>query len=171
MKNQWGALENAAEDLLMLLVSNADTLAQTELKSQLNSVNERLTAIQLGHKDYFSEMSSTIMCHDRLIDRLNFRENRVSSDTGSVRSRDNIGKSVVDLAIDNEEQNRLDELEMKDRRIRRDAEFEREKAALQHCGPGNGQGYTPDEVTDQQRAIIEDCTQNVAARIQEPATS
>ena len=61
MKNQWGALENAADDLLMLLVSNADTLAQTELKRQLNSVNERLTAIQLGHKDYFSEMSSTVM--------------------------------------------------------------------------------------------------------------
>ena len=62
MRNQWGALENAADDLLTLLVSNADTLAQTEMKRELNRVNERLTAIQLGHKDYFSEMSSTIVC-------------------------------------------------------------------------------------------------------------
>ena len=120
MRNQWGTLENAAEDLLMLLVSNAYTFAQTEMKGQLNRVNERLTAIQLGHKEYFSEMSSTVICHDRLIDRLNFKENSVSSAAGSVRSRDNIGKSVVDLAIDNEEQNRLDELEIEERRIRRD---------------------------------------------------
>ena len=80
------------------------------------------------------------------------------------------GKSVVDLAIDHEEQNRLDELEIKERRIRRDAEFEREKAALQHCSQGNGRGYLPDAVTERQRAILEDCTQNIAARIQGPAT-
>ena len=55
MKNHWGTLENAAVELLFLLVSNADTLAQTELKKQLNNVEERFTAIKLGHKEYFSE--------------------------------------------------------------------------------------------------------------------
>ena len=103
MRNQWGTIENAAEDLLQLLVGNADTLAQAELRNQLNSVNERLTAIRLGHKDYFSEMSSTIICHDRLIDRLNFRENRVSSAAGSVQSREELARNILEKTVDHED--------------------------------------------------------------------
>ena len=53
---------------------------------------------------------------------------------------------------------------MKKREIRRLADLEREKIALQMSGE-NGQGYTPEDVTDQQVAIMEDCTQNAAARI------
>ena len=76
MKNQWGTMENAAEELLMLLVSNADTLAQNDLRRQLDSVEERLTAIKLGHREYFSERSPTIRCPDRIVARILCRETK-----------------------------------------------------------------------------------------------
>ena len=101
MKNQWGTMENAAEELLMLLVSNADTLAQNDLKRQLDSVEERLTAIKLGHREYFSEMSSTIFANDRLVDRLNCGNNRVSSAAGSVHSREELTRNLLERTVDN----------------------------------------------------------------------
>ena len=120
MKNQWGTMENAGEELLMLLASNADTLAQNDLKRQLDSVEERLTAIKLGHREYFSEMSSTIFANDRLVDRLNCGNNRVSSAAGSVQSREELTRNLLERTVDHEEQRHLEELEMKERRTRRE---------------------------------------------------
>ena len=101
---------------MSLLVSNADTLAQTELRRQLNSMEERLTAIKLGHKEYFSEMSSTMnLAPCRLIDQLNCRDNRVSSAAGSVQSKEELARNLLEKTVDHEEQRRLEELEMKER--------------------------------------------------------
>ena len=91
--------------------------------------------------------------------------NKLPSVSGSTRSKEDLERSVLDRAVDNVEQRQLDELEIKEREIRRNADLARERIALQHCSQGNGQGYTPEEVMHQQEAIIEDCTGNAAARL------
>ena len=161
---------NLAEDLFYLLASNADTLAQNDLRRKVDSVEERVTAILLGHKEYYSEMSTSFAFADEWRGkRINAVNNRSPTVSGSTRSEEDLERNVLDRAVDNEEQRRLDELEIKEREIRRNADLERDEIALQHCSQGNDRGYLPDEVTEQQRAILEDCTQNIAAKIPEPA--
>ena len=120
IKRQLGATLDVAEDLFNLLASNADTLAQNDLRRQVDDVEERITAIHLGHQEYYSEMSTSFAFADDWRGKRIHVHNRSPSVSGSTRSKDDIGKSVLDRAIDNEEQNRLDELEMKERRIKRE---------------------------------------------------
>ena len=96
--------------------------------------------------------------------------NRSPSISGSLRSREELEKSVLDKAIDLKEQRRLDEVEINERQIRREADFERERAALIHSSLGNGQGNSPEAVIHQQEAIMEDCAGNAAFRIGDQAT-
>ena len=165
IKRQLGATLNLAEDLFYLLASNADTLGQNELRKQVDIVEERVIAIHLGHSEFHDEMSTIDFAGEWRGRGVNAMNNKLPSVSGSTRSKEDLERSVLDRAVDNAEQRQLDELEIKEREIRRNADLAREKIALQHCSQGNGQGYTPDEVTDQQTAIIEDCTHNIAARI------
>ena len=64
LKRQLGATMNLAEDLFYLLASNADTLAQNDLRTQVDGVEERVTAILLSHKEYYSEMSTSFAFAD-----------------------------------------------------------------------------------------------------------
>ena len=64
IKRQLGATLNLAEDLFYLLEYNADTLAQNELRRQVDSVEERITAILIGHKEYYSEISTSFAFAD-----------------------------------------------------------------------------------------------------------
>ena len=50
IKRKLGTTLDFAEELFYLLASNADTLAQNELRKQVDIVEERVTAILLGHK-------------------------------------------------------------------------------------------------------------------------
>ena len=59
LKRKLGTTLDLAEDLFYLLASNADTLAQNELRKQVDIAEERVTAILLGHKEYYSEMSTS----------------------------------------------------------------------------------------------------------------
>ena len=89
----------------------------------------------------------------------------MSSAAGSIQSREELARNLLERTVDHEEQRRLEELEMKEREIRRLADIERERIALQMSGE-NGQGYSPAEVIDQQTALLEEYTQNAATRIQ-----
>ena len=162
IKRQLGATLDVAEDLFNLLASNADTLAQNDLRRQVDDVEERITAIHLGHQEYYSEMSTSFAFADEWRGKRINVNNRSPSVTGSTRSREDRERGILDKAVDIEEQRRLDELEMKEREVRRLADLERDKIALQMSGE-NVQGYSPEEVIDRQTALPEDRTQNTAA--------
>ena len=64
IKRKLGTTLDFAEELFYLLASNADTLAQNELRKQVDIVEERVTAILLYHKEYYSEMSTSFVFAD-----------------------------------------------------------------------------------------------------------